>query len=234
MKNILIVILVIALAILAYMQFKPKVTVTPSGQTTTINNPNGPDYQSTNTVAGDSSKIWKTYSNAQFGFSFDYPATWKLTEDIVKKEVTIDTNDALTNEGGSFSYPSWLITFKATDKTFFTQQRISTKMGIITYDENTKALMSDDYCLKARQLFGTNPPNPSNTSTMQSISYGGSLMSDPAYSNSAILTSNGQIITVYSQQGSVITPELTAILSKVASTFTLLNGNTVFVPECAK
>jgi hypothetical protein len=91
-----------------------------------------------------------------------------------------------------------------------------------------------DGCLKATQLFGSNPPNVSNTSSIKSIVYGGSLMSDPAYSNSAILTSNGQIIIVNSQQGAAITPELSTQLSKIASSFKLLNGNTVFIPECAK
>lgn len=50
MKNIFIVILVVALAILSYMQFKPKeqvppASVVPSDQTTTKNNQDSKDYQ---------------------------------------------------------------------------------------------------------------------------------------------------------------------------------------------
>ncbi len=225
-KNIIIIILlIIIILILGYVAFlkpekvnqdtvanyQPPVTNTPA----VTPSQNNPTPVATNI---------KTYTSPD-GFSFNYPSSWKLSEDLIKKEVTINTNDnALLVE--NHTYPSWSITFKATDKTFFTQQRISTKMGIITYDENTKALMSDS-CLKATQLFGSNPP-------IQSITYGGSLMSDPAYSDSAILTTTGEIIIVHSQQGAVITPELSNQLSQIASSFKLLNGNTVFVPECAR
>ena len=166
----------------------------------------------------------KTYTNSEYGFSFNYPNSWKLSEDKIKKEVTVDTNDIASGVGGDYSYPSWSITFKATDKSFFNNNRVSTKYGIITYDENLKALMSDQ-CLKAEKLLG---------GVIQAIRYGGSLMSDPAYSNSAILTSNGGIIIVNSYQGVAITPLISDQLSVIANSFKLLNGNTVFVPACAK
>jgi hypothetical protein len=142
--------------------------------------------------------------------------------------VTIHTNDdPLLVEDHAFH--SWSITFKATDKTFF-DKTISTKIGIIKYDEKLSALVSDS-CLKVGKLFGNVEGN--NTS-IQSIIYGGSLMSDPAYSNSAILTNNGRIIIVNSQQGTAITPQLSEQLSIIANSFKLLNNNTVFVPDCSK
>ncbi|MEK7227917.1 MAG: PsbP-related protein [Patescibacteria group bacterium] len=219
MKKLIVILLVLIVALLAYIAFKPKEVVSPivvpSDQTTTTSQQNPTSLDS------------KTYSNTQYGFSFDYPSSWKVSEDTSKKEVTVNTNDIVgvnPENRPNPEYPSWSITFKATDKTYFTGQRISTKIGIITYDETTKALMSDD-CLKATQLFGSN---------LTTIVYGGSTMSDPAYSNSAILTSSGEIIIVNSQQGVALTPELTSQLSKIASSFKLLNGNTIFVPACAK
>lgn len=83
MKNILIVILIAVVGVLAYMQFKPKETVVPSGQTTTTNNSNGDDYQPVkntvnNTVQNTDDTVgWKTYSSTEYGFSFQYPSTWK-------------------------------------------------------------------------------------------------------------------------------------------------------------
>ncbi len=166
----------------------------------------------------------KTYTNAEFGFTFNYPISWELSEDKLKKEVTIDTNDKAGGVDG-MSYPSWRITFKSTDKSFFNNNRVSTKMGIITYDENLKALVSDS-CIKAEGLLGTN--------TIQAIRYGGSLMSDPAYSNSAILTTSGKIINIDSYQGVPSNPQIENQLSTIIKSFGLLNGNAVFVPQCAK
>jgi len=246
-NGIVIALLIILIGLVGYVAFKPnQITSTPVTDSTVINEAAVPVVpKATNTQTPPASTSMKTYSNTGLGFSFNYPSDWRLTEDTLKKEVTIDTNDIggtnLENRDNP-TYPSWKITFKAIDKSYFTQQRISTKMGIITYDETLKAFTVDDNgdlpggstCLKAVQLFGSNPPNPNNTSAIQSINYGGSLMSDPAYSDSAILTNNGEIIIIHSQQGTAATPELMNQLSKIASSFKLLNGNTVFVPACAK
>lgn len=74
-KNILILLLVLVIAVLGYLQFKPKNTeniypvaiVAPTGQTTTNNTP-----QQVNTTQSQ-----KTYTDIQYGFSFQYPSTWK-------------------------------------------------------------------------------------------------------------------------------------------------------------
>jgi flagellar basal body-associated protein FliL len=192
-----------------------------------------PAVVSENSATNISTENLKTYTNSEYGFSFNYPSSWKLTEDKLKKEVIVDTNDIASGTSGDYSYPSWSITFKLTDKSFFNNNRVSTKMGIITYDENLKALVSDS-CLKAEQFFGSRPTNINNTSSIQSIRYGGSMMSSPAYSNSAILTSNGGIIIVDSKQGIPWNSEIENQLLMIANSFKLLNGNTVFVPDCAK
>lgn len=173
---------------------------------------------------------WRTYSNSTLGFSFQYPSNWQLTENPTINSVTIATSDATeTVEGRAF--PTEAISFRLADKTYFANNKVSTKVGIITYDENLKALVSDTRCLKAGKLFGN---FPSNTTMVRSISYGGSLMSDPAYSDSAILTTNGQIIIVHSEQGGPLSPEMLSEMSRVASTFLLIGSNTIFVPACAQ
>jgi hypothetical protein len=163
---------------------------------------------------------WKTYTNTEYGLSFIYPSSWKLSEDKSKKEVTVSTNDT---DGVDVTFPSWKISFKTTDKSYFNSNRVSTKWGIITYNEETKSLFSDG-CLKSESL----------SPTIQTIRFGGSLMSDPAYSESAILTTNGNIIVVRSEQGAGLYPELESQLSIINHSFKLLNGNKVFVPECSK
>ncbi len=89
MKNILIVILVVAVLIFGYLAFKPKTEVVSpdsvlTGQTGTTNNLNGNDYPpkqpSTQTQA---TAGWKTYSNSEYSFSFKYPPTWSISESNV-------------------------------------------------------------------------------------------------------------------------------------------------------
>lgn len=168
----------------------------------------------------------KTYSNNDYGFSFNYPSSWKISEDKVNKEVTISTNEILPGADGS-TYPSASITFKASNKTFFDNLR-PTKIGVITYNENKSTIFADgDRCLKSNRLLG------SLNSSVESITYGGSTMSTPAYGDSAILTTNGAIIIVHNAED-VFTPELRNQYSLIANSFKLLNGNQVFVPDCAK
>jgi len=193
------------------------------------------DYNSYNQDSSDSyfsinsSKVstinYKTYLNTQYGFSFDYPNTWKTSEDKNKKEVIVSTDDMVDR----MAYPSWSISFKSTDKNFFNTVR-PTKMGVITYSEKESALFADDRCIKAEDFgFGTTKNN-----LIKKFIYGGSMMSDPAYSNSAILTTDGNIIIVDSRQGVVITPDIDKQLSLITNSFKLLNNNKVFIPECSK
>jgi hypothetical protein len=190
------------------------------------------NQQVQNSPAPTDSSI-KTYSNTVYGFSFQYPSTWKLEENLMKKSVTL-TSDANSGSNYPDNNPSGFmpiekITFTATDKSFFNSNRVSTKYGIITYDENQKALFSD-YCLKASKLFGGIDGNIS----IQVVPFGGSLMSDPAYGDSAILTTSGEIIIVYTEQGAALTPLILKQMALIGNSFKLLEGNTVFVPSCAQ
>ena len=92
-KNVLIILLIIVVLLLSYIAFKPKDVVapveqTPSGKTTTINNPNGEDYQPSDKVT-DSKEIkvdgMKKYTDTDFGFSFWYPSSLKVSKSTEKK-----------------------------------------------------------------------------------------------------------------------------------------------------
>jgi hypothetical protein len=83
MKNFLIGVLVIAVIVLGYLAFKPKTEVTvsptpasPSGQTATINNPNGKDYQPSQT-----SSTWKQSPDSSYGRVL-YNDSWSVTQQL--------------------------------------------------------------------------------------------------------------------------------------------------------
>ncbi len=227
MKNTLIIILILAVIGIGYVTLKPKQIVAPVVPPSETQLPESTENQNTTTnlTATTPSQTlgMKTYSNIQLGISFQYPSDWKLTEDSAKKQVTITTNDvAATFENGT--YPTYSLNFKSTDKSFFAQP-IGTKMGTFTYDENKMALLNDNQC---------ESPTPFFNSSLQAVRYGGSLMSDPAYNDFAITTTNGVIIILHAEQGGVITDNLTRDIQKIANSFGLLNGNKIFVAACTK
>ncbi|MDB4984302.1 MAG: hypothetical protein JWM20_481 [Patescibacteria group bacterium] len=167
---------------------------------------------------------WKTYSSTKLGFSFKYPDTWKLVEDLTKKTVTI-TSDSISDQYKGV--PLEQITFKATNKSFFTPP-VVTKVGAITYDNASKSLVADG-CLPASPLFGS-------AGSIAAVNYGGSLMSDPAYSDSAILTKS-DLIVISHRSMEAGSGEATNTLAQnqagqVGASFSLVNNNEVFVPAC--
>lgn len=54
---------------------------------------------------GNPTADWKTYTNTSLGFSFKYPATWKLQDDSAKSGdiFLTDTNKSYTVEGSTIS-----------------------------------------------------------------------------------------------------------------------------------
>jgi hypothetical protein len=175
--------------------------------------------QSSQSTTTTSTTGWKTYSNTQYGFSFQYPSDWKLTDNPTNKTVTIATNDAGEAVEG-MSYPTYSITFKSTDKTFFSKP-IYTKWGGVTYDENSNAILIDGNCTKPDEVFGS----------MQAVHYGGSLMSDPAYNDSAITTMNKTIFIIHEEQGGSLS-SIQSQIQTVENSFKLLGGNSPFIPQC--
>jgi hypothetical protein len=215
---VLVVILLVAIGIYLYETRKANTVVVPVG---TITQPTTPI-----------SNGWKTYTNSVYGFSFEYPATWKLVEDNNKKEVTL-TSDSVTS--GANSMPLEVLSFAATTKNFFNPP-LGTKYGEIAYDSNRMTLVDSSSspvrCLSAAPIFNT-------AGAIEGITYAGSMMSDPAYSNSAILLKNGGIVLADedwevddTDQAKNTTAK--ADVAKIASSFTLLNGNTVSVAACAQ
>lgn len=222
MKNTLIVFLVIIVALLAFVAFKPKTAPVIPSTTSQVSTTTPPVEQPQNSA-------WKTYSSTLLGFSFKYPSDWKLTEDTAHKQVTIATNDVgEVVEGHSF--PSYSLSFKSTDKTFFSKP-INTKWGVITYDANRNAVLADGNCLKPDPLSPS--AEPLSSPSIQYFRYGGSLMSDPAYSDAAIVTTNYSIIIIHSEQGVGLPTPLQDQVDRIKNSFNLLNGNKVFVPTCA-
>lgn len=222
---IIVVLLVIAIILLGYIAFKSKIDTVPSVVSDPI----------PSSSEADSNSMWITYSNNKLGFSFQYPSTWKINTS--ENSVTV-TSDSSTNLGINNQNPIPLeqVTFTSTDKSFFNVP-INTKFGQITYDVNQNALVdsgeSPARCLQATPLINI----PDGFKGIMGVHFGGSLMSDPAYSDFAILTNNGPIIIIASQsergtdddQNNLVQDQII----KVYSSLSLLNGNTVFVPACA-
>jgi uncharacterized protein YxeA len=83
MKNILIGILLIAVIVLAYLQFKQKVetAISPSVQTTTVNKSTDKDYQPTPTnISKTQPSSGTTYTSTSDGFSLSLPANMNLAD----------------------------------------------------------------------------------------------------------------------------------------------------------
>ena len=165
---------------------------------------------------------WKIYSNKQYGFAFIYPSNWTLRENSSNKQVTVQT-DTPTLE---------VIGFQDANKSFFTPY-VETKYGEIAYDNTQKTLVDASQtparCLPVSTLSGV-------SGAMKSIIYSGNLVSDPAHSESAVLTKTGSIIIasesweVGSDQNQ--NKQIKDDVAKILTSFTLLNGNTVSIPNC--
>lgn len=177
------------------------------------------------TQSSTSSNELSTYSNSANGFSFKYPSRWKVIPDpLNSNQIKITTDDTMGGVDGG-SYPSYAITFKVTDKTFFNQPNspVQTKYGEITYDQNRNSILIDGQCRRAEGIEG---------SSVQGVRYGGSLMSDPAYGDSAIVTINKSIIIVHTEMGVTPSDATRAQIKAIFDSFTLLNGNKIFIPVC--
>lgn len=174
------------------------------------------------------SNTWGVYSNAQYGFSFEYPGDWILLEDFSKNSVKITTKSTsiigVDNVGNPVAYsPDYSITFTKTDKDFFNQP-INTKTGQITYDPNHNIVLVDGECRPPQQIFG---------SMIKGFYYGGSNMSSPAYGDYAITTMNGKVVIVHAEQGIAMTDPLLNQLTAIFNSFKLLKGNNSLITTCA-
>lgn len=179
------------------------------------------------TQISDTTPEWKTYTNTQYGFSFNYPTSWQLSEKIAKDgRKYVDLSSGVFSDPQIPEVPTEEIMFFTVDKNYFNPP-IPTKVGFIGYDPTRNALVDIDTskCLSTSPLFKTaNAP--------LGFSYGGSLMSTPAHFEFALLTQNGSIILVNEYSLSYST-DIENIKSKIATSFSLLSSNSIFVPNCA-
>ena len=239
-KPILIIILIVLLGAGAYIITKNDTSDTvPVVAPIVDTNADPIDTTDTSTtpVTPSPKTSLSTYTNADYGFSFQYPSGWKLSEDKTKKSVTVKTMDyGATVETQNLDYES--ITFQATTKAFFTPH-IGSKYGEIAYDDKQAAIVdvssTPTRCLDTSTLLSG---LHQIISAIKTIPYAGSLMATPVYSNAAILTKNGTIVIVTENSepstNATSAKEVTADVNTIANSFTLLGGNTVVTPACAK
>lgn len=162
---------------------------------------------------------WTTYVNQRYGFSFQYPTGWKISEDVDGTGVKVQSGDMLSIE------------FKAQENSAFSP--IGTKMGDIRYDASLGALVdtldTPARCLPSGSLMGINE-------TLPAVVYGGSTMSDPAYVLSAILTDENYMILVNETNTYVSNRKDAARISagklKIYSTFALATTIKARAPKC--
>ncbi len=162
----------------------------------------------------------KTYTNEKYGFTFNYPIKWKISESANKKSVTVESTET-SSIGPNKSIPAYSVKFSAIDPVDFGVQQ--TKVGEVVYDSTKKTLVdrseTPSRCLPTYLYQG---------GTVPMISYGGSLMSSPAHFESAILTNKDYIILVGELSEEAGFREESGIISS----FKFTNGVQVRLPNC--
>jgi hypothetical protein len=162
----------------------------------------------------------KKYSNTNNGFSFDYPSTWRVVSDPLNtNQIKITTSDISMIAEGNTPVPTFSITFKSVDQSFFNPE-IATKYGQVTYDRNLNCILIDGQCRATGSV---------ENSSLQGVRYGGSSMSDPATGDSAILTTNKDIIIVHTEMGGPLSDDLRTQIKTIFDSFKLLDGNSVHI-----
>lgn len=168
----------------------------------------------------------KTYKNDQYGLSFHYPSSWIITDNPSKKSISIKSDT--TYSESNYSMPAEEITITSTNSSFFNPQ-INTKYGSISYDNNLRSLVDNGEaparCMPATPLFGS--------TNLKGITYSGSNMSTPAYSTSAVITSNGTIFIVNRSTGGSNSDPTSVQGLAVIRSLILTGGNTATYPTCA-
>ncbi len=169
------------------------------------------------------------YSNSTYGFTFDYPSGWQLTESADKTSVTVDAG--ITANG----LDAFTLVFTVVDNGAF--QPVQTKVGNISYDATQNALVdtneTPERCLPFANLRGI----AGGTGTLPSFNYAGSIMSDPAYWESAILTNKKYMLDVGESYERTTDDATNQIIqngeNQIYSSLSFRNGVKVRIPSCA-
>jgi hypothetical protein len=160
---------------------------------------------------------YKKYVDNTLGIQFEYPSHWKVTEKKDTNSVTISSNTTSAMD----------IMFSTIAKTSF--EPVNSKVGNISYDESQKALVdgldTPARCLPYRGLMNVE-------GSVVAFQYAGSLMSTPAYSHYAVLTTGENMVLVH--ESSYMFDEKIAEEKKhIYESFKLIRSEP-FSPSCAK
>ena len=201
-------------------------TYSQKNQTTTIVNTPPPTSQTGSTSPAGSE--WSTYTNTKYGFTFQYPTAWQLTESADKSSVTLDAGASTDMEGGK-PVETFTVTFTAVDTNAFGEHE--TKVGDVKYD-STRGVLVDAGENPARCL---PVQNIDASSSLPTIMYGGSMMSTPAYFDYVILTNQNYLLTIHetSDYSPSLNPALAAGRNEIYSSFAFTNGVQDRAPNCS-
>lgn len=161
-----------------------------------------------------------TYQNILYGWSLKYPSSWHILETLDGTGVSIFSDISANTKSIQ------TLKFSTIKKNEF--EPISTKIGNVYFDLEQDALVDSlsepERCLPLRSFIG-------KASDIPYFVYGGSTMSDPAYSDDAIITNQDYIITLYSNY---FDEAQRKTRNSVYNSFTLNHTVKAVIPECVR
>jgi hypothetical protein len=171
-----------------------------------------------------------TYQNSKFGWGLTLPSGWRLKENRNNGDVTIESYRSVSFDGYGAKQvvPAATINLSTIRVSRFTP--VATKVGNVKYDAKKKALVdtgsTPTRCLPAYSAYGPNKDFPL-------FVFGGSMMSSPAYRDSAILLSDDNAIIINEVNYGISKSDASEIESLYRS-LRLKEGVTALFPDCAK
>lgn len=117
-----------------------------------ISDTSEPSLQDSETTAEDPTKDWKTYTNAELGFSFKYPGDWKKNLVEADNEVVLlESKDGKAymnfyNSGGAFGgEPGWETSNGIERKIYYTSDNFQVIVEIVYTGRNGEAVVSGNF-----------------------------------------------------------------------------------------
>lgn len=171
-----------------------------------------------------------TYQNSKYGWGLTLPSGWRLKENRDNGDVTIESYRSVSFDGYGAKQivPAATITLSTIRTSRFTP--VGTKVGDIKYDAKKKALVDAGStpvrCLPSYGSYGVNKDIPV-------FVFGGSMMSSPAYRDSAILLSDNNSVIVREVNHGISKGDAGEI-ERLYRSLRLQEGVTALFPDCAK
>lgn len=186
----------------------------------------------TTTVTNQEENAPHIYTNQLYGWSFNYPKDWQVEENENKTGIEIVSHETVPSvRDPNQKSPLFTLSISTIKKSDF--KPTDTKMGNIRFDLAQNALVdaldTPSRCLRMSDF----------NSKMKMVIYGGSNMSTPAYSNSAVITDKDYLILINeSTYGNSETPTSETSLDvgkkMIFDSFTFPPGVSGITPDCAK